>query len=311
MVLIYHKLYPTEKLNLPSNLSWVYLTKKERKRVKEMLQESKNNDLLVEMLQWFSAQHRAEDEEILNATQILRNHVVNTVRQPCLYQVEFLQEREKWNDFIGREDVEMGGLGGLSTTVSRPSEFITSVSQAPVESSKTMRLVANPARKPKSFALKTQEQGPSFTAMTHRQRLQTTPRRKPQVPSLFSPREAQSFPLKIQRQSSSVTAMSQQQGYCLTALRSYDITDEDASTLSDPSSEEEIVSFFDSSPIDFAFISEACLFSSHSVSCLIYIRSALCSLGFKIVQLCNHLDLHWLNFMSLGFRFVRLYTCLH
>lgn len=135
MVLVHHKLNPTEKLDLASSLNWTYLTRKERQRVKEMLKESNNNDLLVEMLRWFSLQYRADDEEVVKVTDVLRKHVVNAVRQPRMYQVEYLKEREQWNEFIGKEDADMGGLGGLSTSPSRPSEFITSVTQAMADAS--------------------------------------------------------------------------------------------------------------------------------------------------------------------------------
>jgi hypothetical protein len=42
----------------------------------------------------------------------------------------YLKERKKWKDYLGTndtEDVEMSGMGGLLTSVSRPSEFVTSV----------------------------------------------------------------------------------------------------------------------------------------------------------------------------------------
>jgi hypothetical protein len=53
-----------------------------------MVQESNDNDLLKEMLGWFSAHYMGEDGEVVEATQVLRKHVIQCVRQPKHYQVE-------------------------------------------------------------------------------------------------------------------------------------------------------------------------------------------------------------------------------
>jgi hypothetical protein len=51
------------------------------------------------------------------------------------YFSRYFKQRKLWSEFLGRkedDDVEMGGMDGgirLSTTVSRPSEFITSIHQ--------------------------------------------------------------------------------------------------------------------------------------------------------------------------------------
>ncbi|KAH8779349.1 hypothetical protein BGZ57DRAFT_1004104 [Hyaloscypha finlandica] len=135
MILTHHKLSPAEKLFPMPHLNWAFLTREERKRVITMVHESNGNDLLVEMLRWFSAKFMEEDKEVEKATQTLRKLVTNAVRQPKSYQVEYFKQRKLWSEFLGRkedDDVEMGGMDGgirLSTTVSRPSEFITSIHQ--------------------------------------------------------------------------------------------------------------------------------------------------------------------------------------
>jgi hypothetical protein len=88
MILIYHKLNPREKVFPMPHLNWTYLTREERKRAMAMIDESRNNDLIGEMLRWFSVQFMAEDEQVLEATQSLAEHVVLGVRQPKNYQVE-------------------------------------------------------------------------------------------------------------------------------------------------------------------------------------------------------------------------------
>jgi urease accessory protein UreE len=88
MILTYHKLNPAEKLFPMPHLNWVFLTREERKRVITMIHESNGNDLLVEMLRWFSAKFMEEDKDVEKATQTLRKHVTNAVRQPKSYQVE-------------------------------------------------------------------------------------------------------------------------------------------------------------------------------------------------------------------------------
>jgi hypothetical protein len=88
MILIYHQLNLDEKLFPRKPLQWVYLTREERKRVREMINEAKDNDLLEEMLRWFSAKYMDKDEEIVEATKTLRKHVINGVRNPKMYQVE-------------------------------------------------------------------------------------------------------------------------------------------------------------------------------------------------------------------------------
>jgi hypothetical protein len=268
MVLIYHKLNPSEKLNLPDKFSWIYLTKNERKRVKAMLQESNNNDLLLEILQWFSAKHRAEDEEVVDATEVLRCHVVNAVRQPRLYQVEYLEERERWYEFISKEDSEMGGVGELSTSVSRPSEFITSARQVQVNASANQRSIKLSKRR--------QRQEPSLPAIDKQQRgLPMTSKRQlqPAVPSIFTAEGSQSFTPKIQRQGPSLTGRSQEKRPVIDTVNNYDITDEDATTLTDPSSEEEVVGvswagsvFFVSFPSIFTFIRKPCHYLFYLIS---------------------------------------------
>jgi hypothetical protein len=88
MILVYHLLQPAEKLFPRKQLEWRFLTREERKRVIAMVQESNDNDLLKEMLGWFSAHYMGEDGEVVEATQVLRKHVIQCVRQPKHYQVE-------------------------------------------------------------------------------------------------------------------------------------------------------------------------------------------------------------------------------
>jgi len=88
MILTHHKLNPAEKLFPMPYLNWAFLTREERKRVITMVHESNGNDLLVEMLRWFSAKFMEEDKEVEKATQTLRKLVTNAVRQPKSYQVE-------------------------------------------------------------------------------------------------------------------------------------------------------------------------------------------------------------------------------
>jgi hypothetical protein len=88
MILIYHQMNPAEKLFPRKPLEWRYLTREERKRVLAMIQESNDNDLLQEMLRWFSAQYMGEDKEVVEATKVFRNLVVHSVLKPKSYQVE-------------------------------------------------------------------------------------------------------------------------------------------------------------------------------------------------------------------------------
>ena len=88
MILVYHQLNPDEKLFPGKSLQWKYLTREERKRVREMINEAKDNDLLEEMLRWFSAKYMDKDEVIIEATKALQWHVVQGVRLPKMYQVE-------------------------------------------------------------------------------------------------------------------------------------------------------------------------------------------------------------------------------
>lgn len=88
MVLIYHRLNPGLKVFPKPALNWTFLTRAERKRVKTMIEESQNNDLLREMLAWFSAYFNTGDEKITEVTQAFKTHVVNAIRQPKSYQVE-------------------------------------------------------------------------------------------------------------------------------------------------------------------------------------------------------------------------------
>jgi hypothetical protein len=53
-----------------------------------MVKESKDNDLLEEMLRWFSAQFMGEDEEVADAALELSEHALIGVRWPKAYQVE-------------------------------------------------------------------------------------------------------------------------------------------------------------------------------------------------------------------------------
>lgn len=128
MLLIYHKLHPTEKLAVPAGLNWTYLSKEERKRVKQMLLESNDNDLLLEMLTWFSINYlEASDDEVLSKTATLQQYTTNPVREAKRYQAEYLKIRKDWKAFIGQEDEELGGAGGLSAEICRLRDFVTSV----------------------------------------------------------------------------------------------------------------------------------------------------------------------------------------
>ncbi|KAE9369346.1 hypothetical protein N431DRAFT_493162 [Stipitochalara longipes BDJ] len=134
MVLIYHKLNPLEKIFPLPQLNWTFLTRQERKRAMAMIVESNSNDLLEEMLHWFSAQFMGEDQEVVDATQTLKKSVTYAVRNPKSYQVEYLNDRKKWNEFLGKgkdADVDISGMGNsIQLTLTphhRPSEFITSV----------------------------------------------------------------------------------------------------------------------------------------------------------------------------------------
>jgi hypothetical protein len=88
MILVYHQLNRDEKLFPRRSLQWKYLTREERKRVREMINEAKDNDLLEEMLRWFSAKYMDKDEVIVEAAKALQWHVVQGVRLPKMYQVE-------------------------------------------------------------------------------------------------------------------------------------------------------------------------------------------------------------------------------
>jgi hypothetical protein len=88
MILVYYQLNPDEKLFPRKPLQWRYLTREERKRVREMIKEAKDNDLLEEMLRWFSAKYMDKDEDVVEATKTLRKHVIQGVRLPKMYQVE-------------------------------------------------------------------------------------------------------------------------------------------------------------------------------------------------------------------------------
>ena len=88
MILVYHQLNRDEKLFPRKSLQWKYLTRKERKRVREMINEARDNDLLEEMLRWFSAKYMDKDEVVIEATKALQWHVVQGVRLPKMYQVE-------------------------------------------------------------------------------------------------------------------------------------------------------------------------------------------------------------------------------
>jgi len=88
MILVYHQLNRDEKLFPRKSLQWKYLTRKERKRVREMINEARDNDLLEEMLHWFSAKYMDKDEVVIEATKALQWHVVQGVRLPKMYQVE-------------------------------------------------------------------------------------------------------------------------------------------------------------------------------------------------------------------------------
>jgi hypothetical protein len=300
MVLVHHKLNPTEKLDLASSLNWTYLTRKERQRVKEMLKESNNNDLLVEMLRWFSVQYGADDEEVVQVTNVLRKYVTNAVRQPRMYQVEYLKEREQWNEFIGKGDAGMDDLGGLSTSPSRPSEFVTSATQAMADAS----LVGNQQKRhPFTSAPKSQGFAPRnlrkrrlgipvvegpFTSQSKRQSTSLLSKKEPRhgaasIPDLeiqsvtfknYAARtafleassftsmgtrqgiakildvEAHSFISMNQRKGTasiptletpSLTSTNQPQKQAIIPVN-YDFTDEDASTVFDTSSDDEVVS---------------------------------------------------------------------
>ena len=88
MILLYHKLNPSERLYIDENLNWKYLNRGERKRVRKMIEESKNNDLLVEMLRWLSTKYIYDDSRVIDCTLDFAEHVTNCVRQPRLYQAE-------------------------------------------------------------------------------------------------------------------------------------------------------------------------------------------------------------------------------
>ncbi len=88
MLLIYHKLNPDEKLFPMPHLNWTFLSRAERKRVKTMLEEAKDNDILVQMLRWFSAKYMEEGEQVAEATQALKEYATHAIRQPKSYQVE-------------------------------------------------------------------------------------------------------------------------------------------------------------------------------------------------------------------------------
>jgi hypothetical protein len=245
MVLIYHNLNPSLPLTLPSNFSWVYLTRSQRKRVKAMLQESKNNDLLVKMLQWFSAQHMAEDEEIANATETLRRHVVNAVRQPRLYQVEFFKERDKWNKFVGKQDIDMCGVSGLSTTVSRPFEFITSIGQTPGDTTATQQPAVTSTYNEASSKKRRGKLTPSAVINQHQEPLVISEKQlHASIPFIFLPVEPESFGPKIQRQEPSVLSRIQEEGQAITTVNNCCSIGEDAPTASDTSSGEEVVSAY-------------------------------------------------------------------
>ena len=88
MLLIYHKLNPDEKLFPMPQLNWTFLSRAERKRVKTMIEEAKDNDILVQMLGLFSAKYMEQGKQVAEATQALKEYATHAVRQPKSYQVE-------------------------------------------------------------------------------------------------------------------------------------------------------------------------------------------------------------------------------
>ena len=86
MLLIYHKLNPDEILFPRPELNWTFLTRTERQRVKTMVEESKDNDLLEQMLGWFAAKFMHETNDIEFAAQTLKEHITYAVRHPKSYQ---------------------------------------------------------------------------------------------------------------------------------------------------------------------------------------------------------------------------------
>jgi hypothetical protein len=88
MLLIYHKLNPDEKLFPMPQLNWTFLSRAERKRVKIMIEEAKDNDILVQMLGWFSAQYMGQGKQVAKTTQALKEYATHAIRQPKSYQVE-------------------------------------------------------------------------------------------------------------------------------------------------------------------------------------------------------------------------------
>lgn len=56
----------------------------------EMLDEAKDNDVLEEMLRWFSAQFMSEDKVVEEASANLRAFADPGIRSPKVYQAEYV-----------------------------------------------------------------------------------------------------------------------------------------------------------------------------------------------------------------------------